>query len=208
MHLILHCWFSTPSFASSIGTTTFSSATAFTSSASHPQALSECEHTLTALGLNVARDAFDDTAGAAEYVVANGLQDTAAIASARAAELYGLEVLADGIQDNQGNMTRFGTSVLSKVLLAFAIRDIGLTKIESRPHRQRPIRMEDEAGNGSGGGGGGGVAGTAKHFEYVFYVDFQASLAEPRAQNALAEVKEFSSFLRVLGSYPMDMTPT
>ncbi|CAL9120323.1 unnamed protein product [Musa acuminata var. zebrina] len=200
---------------------------------SHPHALSECEHTLTALGLNVARDAFDDTAGAAEYVVANGLQDTAAIASARAAELYGLEVLADGIQDDQGNMTRFvmlarepvvpradrpfktsivfvarhreGTSVLSKVLLAFAIRDIGLTKIESRPHRQRPIRMEDEAGNGSGGGG---VAGTAKHFEYVFYVDFQASLAEPRAQNALAEVKEFSSFLRVLGSYPMDMTPT
>ncbi|CAL9099057.1 unnamed protein product [Musa textilis] len=197
---------------------------------SHPQALSQCEHTLTALGLNVARDAFDDTAGAAEYVVANGLQDTAAIASARAAELYGLEVLADGIQDDQGNMTRFvmlarepivpradrpfktsivfvarhreGTSVLSKVLLAFAIRDIGLTKIESRPHRQRPIRKEDEAGSS-----GGGVAGTAKHFEYAFYVDFQASLAEPRAQNALAEVQEFTSFLRVLGSYPMDMTP-
>ncbi|RRT35034.1 hypothetical protein B296_00054800 [Ensete ventricosum] len=51
---------------------------------------------------------------------------------------------------------RVGTSGLFKVLLAFAIRDIGLTKIESR---QRPIRMEDEAG--------GGVAGTAKHFEYA-----------------------------------------
>jgi arogenate/prephenate dehydratase len=41
----------------------------------------------------------------------------------------------------------------------------------------------------------------------MFYVDFQASLAEPRAQNAMAEIQEFTSFLRVLGSYPMDMTP-
>ncbi|CAH2060412.1 unnamed protein product [Thlaspi arvense] len=44
------------------------------------------------------------------------------------------------------------------------------------------------------------------HFEYMFYVDFEASMAEARAQNALSEVQEFTSFLRVLGSYPMDMT--
>ncbi|XP_062225558.1 arogenate dehydratase/prephenate dehydratase 6, chloroplastic-like [Phragmites australis] len=190
---------------------------------SHPQALAQCEHTLTRMGLNVVREAFDDTAGAAEYVAANGLRDTAAIASSRAAELYGMEVLADGIQDDSGNVTRFvmlarepivprtdrpfktsivfahdkeGTSVLFKVLSAFAFRDISLTKIESRPHRHRPIRLVDDAN-----------VGTAKHFEYMFYVDFQASLAEPRAQNALAEVQEFTSFLRVLGSYPMDMTP-
>jgi arogenate/prephenate dehydratase len=190
---------------------------------SHPQALAQCEHTLTAMGLNVVREAFDDTAGAAEYVAANGLRDTAAIASSRAAELYGMEVLADGIQDDSGNVTRFvmlarepivprtdrpfktsivfahdkeGTSVLFKVLSAFAFRDISLTKIESRPHRHRPIRLVDDAN-----------VGTAKHFEYMFYVDFQASLAEPRAQNALAEVQEYTSFLRVLGSYPMDMTP-
>ncbi|CAN6248484.1 unnamed protein product [Urochloa humidicola] len=190
---------------------------------SHPQALAQCEHTLTSMGLNVVREAFDDTAGAAEYVAANGLRDTAAIASSRAAELYGMEVLADGIQDDSGNVTRFvmlarepvvprtdrpfktsivfahdkeGTSVLFKVLSAFAFRDISLTKIESRPHRHRPIRLVDDAN-----------VGTAKHFEYMFYVDFQASLAEPRAQNALAEVQEYTSFLRVLGSYPMDMTP-
>ncbi|CAL5032299.1 unnamed protein product [Urochloa decumbens] len=190
---------------------------------SHPQALAQCEHTLTAMGLNVVREAFDDTAGAAEYVAANGLRDTAAIASSRAAELYGMEVLADGIQDDSGNVTRFvmlarepivprtdrpfktsivfahdkeGTFVLFKVLSAFAFRDISLTKIESRPHRHRPIRLVDDAN-----------VGTAKHFEYMFYVDFQASLAEPRAQNALAEVQEYTSFLRVLGSYPMDMTP-
>ncbi|EHA8588933.1 arogenate dehydratase/prephenate dehydratase 6, chloroplastic [Cocos nucifera] len=190
---------------------------------SHPQALAQCELTLTGMGLNVAREAFDDTAGAAEYVAANGLRDTAAIASARAAELYGLQILADGIQDDSGNVTRFvmlarepiiprtdrpfktsivfahdreGTSVLFKVLSAFAFRDISLTKIESRPHRHRPIRLVDDAN-----------VGTAKHFEYMFYVDFEASMAEVRAQNALAEIQEFTSFLRVLGSYPMDMTP-
>jgi len=189
---------------------------------SHPQALSQCEHTLTKLGLNVAREAVDDTAGAAEFVATNNLRDTAAIASARAAELYGLNILADGIQDDPSNVTRFvmlarepiiprtdrpfktsivfahdkGTSVLFKVLSAFAFRNISLTKIESRPHRNRPIRLVDDAN-----------VGTAKHFEYLFYVDFEASMAEVRAQNALAEVQEFTSFLRVLGSYPMDMTP-
>jgi arogenate/prephenate dehydratase len=131
--------------------------------------------------------------------------------------------LADGIQDDAGNVTRFvmlarepiiprtdrpfktsivfahdceGTSVLFKVLSAFAFRDISLTKIESRPHRHRPIRLVDDAN-----------VGTAKHFEYMFYVDFQASMADVRAQNALSEIQEFTSFLRVLGSYPMDMTP-
>ncbi|KDP34375.1 hypothetical protein JCGZ_11258 [Jatropha curcas] len=189
---------------------------------SHPQALAQCEHTLTKLGLHAAREAVDDTAGAAEYIAANNLRDTAAIASARAAELYGLQILADGIQDDSSNVTRFvmlarepiiprtdrpfktsivfahdkGTSVLFKVLSAFAFRNISLTKIESRPHRNRPIRLVDDAN-----------VGTAKHFEYMFYVDFEASMAEVRAQNALAEVQEFTSFLRVLGSYPMDMTP-
>ncbi|CAL1367063.1 unnamed protein product [Linum trigynum] len=191
---------------------------------SHPQALAQCEHTLTKLGLQAAREAVDDTAGAAEYIAANGLRDTAAIASARAAELYGMQILADGIQDDCGNVTRFvmlarepiiprtdrpfktsivfahdkGMSVLFKVLSAFAFRNINLTKIESRPHRNRPVRL---AGDGASEGG------TAKHFEYLFYVDFEASMAEVRAQNALAEVQEFTSFLRVLGSYPMDMTP-
>jgi arogenate/prephenate dehydratase len=190
---------------------------------SHPQALAQCELTLNAMGLNVAREAFDDTAGAAEHVAAAGLRDTAAIASARAADLYGLQILADGIQDDAGNVTRFvmlarepiiprtdrpfktsivfahdndGTSILFKVLSAFAFRDISLTKIESRPHRHRPIRLVDDAN-----------VGTAKHFEYMFYIDFQASMADVRAQNALAEIQEFTSFLRVLGSYPMDMTP-
>jgi len=190
---------------------------------SHPQALAQCENTLTLMGLNVAREAFDDTAGAAEFVAANNLRDTASIASARAAEIYGMNILADGIQDDVGNVTRFvmlarepviprthrpfktsivfareeGTNVLFKVLSAFAFRNINLTKIESRPQRSKPVRVVDDL-NG----------GTAKHFfEYIFYVDFEASMADPRAQNALAEVQEFTTFLRVLGSYPMDISP-
>lgn len=188
---------------------------------SHPQGLAQCEHTLTKLGLNVAREAVDDTAGAAEFIAANNVRDTAAIASARAAEIYGLEILEDGIQDDASNVTRFvmlarepiiprtdrpfktsivfahekGTCVLFKVLSAFAFRNISLTKIESRPNHNVPIRLVDEAN-----------VGTAKHFEYMFYIDFEASMAETRAQNALAEVQEFTSFLRILGSYPMDMT--
>ncbi|GJV99530.1 hypothetical protein Tco_1554782 [Tanacetum coccineum] len=60
-----------------------------------------------------------------------------------------------------------------------------------RPHsKNRPIRLVDDAN-----------VGTAKHFEYMFYVDFEASMADVRAQNALAEVQEFTSFLRVLGSF-------
>lgn len=189
---------------------------------SHPQALSQCENTLTKLGLTVAREAVDDTAGAAEFIATNNLRDTAAIASARAADLYGLQILANGIQDDSSNVTRFvmlarepiiprtdrpfktsivfahdkGMSVLFKVLSAFAFRNISLTKIESRPHRNQPIRVVD-----------GENSGMAKHFEYLFFVDFEASMADVRAQNALAEVQEFTSFLRVLGSYPIDMTP-
>ncbi|XP_022887804.1 arogenate dehydratase/prephenate dehydratase 6, chloroplastic-like [Olea europaea var. sylvestris] len=185
---------------------------------SHPQALSQCENTLTKLGLKAAREAFEDTAGAAEYIATNNLRDTAAIASSRAAELYGLQILANGIQDDSSNFTRFvvlsrepiiprsdrpfktsiafaqekGTNTLFKVLSSFAFRNINLMKIESRPHRYLPVKVAD---------------GGAKHFEYMFYVDFEASMAEERAQNAMAEVQEFTYFLRVLGSYPMDMTP-
>ncbi|KAH0849712.1 LOW QUALITY PROTEIN: hypothetical protein HID58_096154 [Brassica napus] len=189
---------------------------------SHPQGLAQCERTLTKLGLNVTRKAVENTAVAAEHIAANNLRDTAAIASARAAEIYGLEVLEDGLQDDASNVTRFvmlarepivprtdrpfktsivfahekGTSVLYKVLSAFAARDISLTKIESRPNHNRPIRLVDDAN-----------VGTAKHFEYMFYIDFEASMAETRVQNALSEVRELTSLLRVLGSYPMDMTP-
>nr|XP_043611903.1 arogenate dehydratase 3-like [Erigeron canadensis] len=191
---------------------------------SHPQALAQCELTLTNLGLKVTREAANNTAGAAEHIAKNNLRDTAAISSKRAAQLYGLDILADGIQDDSNNVTRFvmlaresiipridgpfrtsivfahhnGTTVLFKVLSVFAFWNINLTKIESRPHGLRPMNLIDDDKN---------VGTMCKRFEYMFYVDFEASMAETRAQNALADVQEFTSFLRVLGSYPIDMTP-
>ncbi|KAF5200508.1 Arogenate dehydratase/prephenate dehydratase 1 protein [Thalictrum thalictroides] len=181
------------------------------------QALAQCEITLSNLG--VARESVDDTAGAAQFVSSNRLRDTGAIASARAADIYGLNVLAEKIQDDLGNITRFlilarepimprinrpfktsivftleeGPGVLFKALAVFALRDINLTKIESRPQRNRPLRVVDDSNTG-----------TAKYFDYLFYIDFEASLAEHRAQSALGHLQEFATFLRVLGCYPVD----
>lgn len=184
---------------------------------SHPQALAQCEVMLN--NLNVIRVGSPDTAGAAQTVASNGIRDTGAIASARAAKLYGLDMLAENVQDDDENISRFlilarepvipgtdrryktsivfsleeGPGVLFKALAVFALRDINLSKIESRPQLQRPLRVVDDSNQGR-----------AKYFDYLFYIDFEASLAEPRAQFALGHLQEFSSFLRVLGCYPMD----
>ncbi|KAJ4730047.1 Arogenate dehydratase [Melia azedarach] len=186
---------------------------------SHPQALASSDVLLSKLG--VARENVDDTAGAAQYVASNGLRDAGVVASARAAEIYGLNILADRIQDDTDNVTRFlvlardpiiprtdksfktsivftldeGPGVLFKALAVFALREINLTKIESRPQKKKPLRVVDDSNTG-----------TAKYFDYLFYIDFEASMAEPRAQNALGHLQEFATFLRVLGCYPMDTT--
>uniref|UniRef100_A0A5B6YUV9 Arogenate dehydratase n=1 Tax=Davidia involucrata TaxID=16924 RepID=A0A5B6YUV9_DAVIN len=184
---------------------------------SHPQALDQCEMTLNKLG--VVKISADDTAGAAQIVASNGLRDTGAVASAQAAEIYGLDILAERIQDDSDNITRFlilgrepiipgtykphktsivftleeGPGVLFKALAVFALRGINLSKIESRPQKKRPLRVVDDSNKGS-----------AKYFDYLFYIDFEASMAEPRAQNALGHLQEIARFLRVLGCYPMD----
>ncbi|KAK9267698.1 hypothetical protein L1049_010130 [Liquidambar formosana] len=187
---------------------------------SHPQALAQCELTLTNLGLT--RIAHDDTAGAAQIVASEGLRDTGAVASARAAVLYGLDILGEKIQDIHGNVTRFlilarepiisgtdrpyktsivftleeGPGLLFKALAVFALREINLAKIESRPQRKRPLRVVDDSNRGC-----------SKYFDYLFYIDFEASMAEPRAQYALEHLQEYARFIRVLGCYPMDTGP-
>ncbi|KAM3372428.1 hypothetical protein ACQJBY_019351 [Aegilops geniculata] len=190
------------------------------SAMSHPQALAQCEQTLTQLGIEH-REAVDDTAGAAKQIAEENLQDTAAVASSLAAQLYGLDILAENIQDDADNVTRFmmlarepiiprtdkpfktsivfsleeGPGQLFKALAVFALRKINLTKMESRPHKKRPLRVADDNST------------PLKHFDYLFYVDFEASMADPNAQNALSNLKqEFATFLRVLGSYPTDVT--
>ena len=168
---------------------------------SHPQGLAQCEGTLERLGLE--RIPMYDTAGSAKYVREQGIRDGAAIASRRAAEVYGLAILMEGIEDDPENYTRFlalareapppppldvpaKTSLvfaasnvpgsLFKALSVFALRDIDLTKIESRPLKGKP-------------------------FEYYFYLDFSGTLADPRCQKALDHLAEYASYLRILGSY-------
>ncbi|KAL3627468.1 ADP,ATP carrier protein [Castilleja foliolosa] len=184
---------------------------------SHPQALDQCEIFLNKLHLN--RISAVDTAGAAQIVASEGVRETGAIASGRAAEIYGLNILAERIQDDYDNITRFlilarepiipgtnksyktsivftleeGPGVLFKALAVFSMRDINLSKIESRPQRSRPLRVVDDSNSGS-----------ATYFDYLFYIDFEASMAEPRAQYALGHLQEFARFIRVLGCYPMN----
>eukprot|EP00890_Picochlorum_soloecismus_P001792 jgi/Picsp_1/2613/NSC_00843-R1_arogenate prephenate dehydratase len=187
---------------------------------SHPQALAQTEGYVRKMR-GVKREAVDDTAGAAKYIAENDIRDAAAVASKKAAELYGLEILDEGIQDMQDNLTRFvvlsrdpvlagngipedyktsilfsleeGPGVLFKALSVFALRDIDLTKIESRPLRTNPLVLEEED--------------LPKRFNYLFYVDFIGNLNEVKCQNALRHLQEFAPFVRVLGSYPRYKSP-
>lgn len=189
---------------------------------SHPQALAQTEGYTRALG--VIREEVDDTAGAAKTIAENNLTGCAAIASRKAAELYGLNVLDESIQDMMGNITRFvvlsrdpkvsmlsedssnyktsilftleeGPGVLFKALSVFALRDISLTKIESRPLRSSPLVSVDFEDGIKGSSG----------FNYLFYIDFIGSLRDENCQNALRHLEEFAIFVRVLGSYPRDL---
>jgi prephenate dehydratase len=166
---------------------------------SHPQALGQCAAYLR--GLGVKTEAVYDTAGSVKMLKESGMHDTAAIASRRAAEIYGMQILEEGIEDNPENFTRFlaisktgvqpegeaKTSIvftlknqpgaLFKALSVFALRDIDLTKIESRPLQGKP-------------------------WEYLFYIDFIGAVHEETARKALDHLGEYALMLRVLGSYP------
>ena len=166
---------------------------------SHPQALGQCDGHLRGLGVET-RPVYD-TAGSVKMLKDSGQRNTAAIASKRAAEIYGMKILEEGIEDNPENYTRFleiatqprkpegetKTSIvfslksipgaLFKALSVFALRDIDLTKIESRP-----------------------LAGSP--WEYLFYVDFIGALGDESVQRALDHLSEYALMLRTLGSYP------
>ena len=166
---------------------------------SHPQALGQCAAYLR--GHDIKPEQVYDTAGSVKMLKESGALDVAAIASKRAAELYGMQILEEGIEDNPENYTRFlaiqreavlpageaKTSIvftlknvpgaLFKALSVFALRDLDLTKIESRPLQGKP-------------------------WEYLFYIDFIGSMTDDTAKRALDHLGEYALLLRVLGSYP------
>ena len=169
---------------------------------SHPVALDQCRD-LFAKNPRLEPVPFYDTAGSVKHVVAEGLRDAAGIASRRAAEVYAGKILKAGIEDDKKNFTRFflikrgkpraadndcadKTSLafslknipgaLFKALSVFALRDISLSKIESRPMRGRP-------------------------WEYVFFVDLLRGDDED-SRNALRHLSEVSDLVKVLGIYP------
>jgi prephenate dehydratase len=175
---------------------------------SHPVALNQCLD-FFARYPQIERTPFYDTAGSVKMIVEEGLDDSAAIASAVAAEIYGARILRRSIESDRRNFTRFfllrrpefarrhavksgartawKTSLvfstrnvpgaLFKALSAFALRDLSLTKIESRPLRGKP-------------------------WEYLFYLDFLGHVDQPASRNALNHLGEIADTLRVLGCYP------
>jgi|SoiMethySBSTD1v2_1073268.scaffolds.fasta_scaffold564450_1 prephenate dehydratase len=146
-----------------------------------------------------------DTAGAVEIVMNEGASDAAAVATRRAATVYGGEVLAEAIQDHLENYTRFlliappsapdpttqgsdyKTTIVFTVgnmpgalyhsLRPFAERQVDLAKIESRPLRGSP-------------------------FEYLFYLDLIGRADSTSIADALAELRAQAKTVRVLGTYP------
>jgi prephenate dehydratase len=166
---------------------------------SHPQALAQCSRFLESHRMDSAPSY--DTAGSAKMIRERQLRGAAAIAGARAAQVYGLTTLQKNIEDYPENFTRFfvigsndapaggrdKTSVvfgtphtpgsLYRALGELAVRQVNLMKIESRPVRTTP-------------------------WEYHFFVDFSGHRSNPACAEALDALRRATTFLKILGSYP------
>lgn len=170
---------------------------------SHPQALAQCEEYLNRN--NYVAVPWYDTAGSAKDLAATPAEGVGVIASKLSAKRYGLEIVQEGIEDLRNNYTRFFVIGLgdaevrgpSKTSLVFAVpntpgsllqalsefanRSINLTKLESRPRRNRP-------------------------WQYVFYLDFDGHWQDPNAREALIQLLSRAAFVKLLGSYPAATT--
>jgi prephenate dehydratase len=167
---------------------------------SHPVALAQCER-FFGTHPDIKKVTAEDTAGSVQEVIRAGDPAKAAIASRRAAEVYGGVILLEHLEDHPENYTRFlllGTSEetaedadklslvlllahkpgsLCRVLSAFAQRNMNLLKIESRP-----------------------IPGTP--WSYCFYLDLQASLKDQSTTAALNELQNYADSVKILGCYP------
>ena len=167
----------------------------------HAQALAQCQHWLnTHLSGDVPRVAVSSNGEAARLAQLD--EDVAAIASQTAAEIYGLTKIAENIEDEPNNTTRFlvlghqdttpsgkdktslvvsapnHVGMLHRVIEPLTRAGISLTKFESRPSRT-------------------GL------WEYLFFIDIEGHESDGRVQAALAQLRETAAFVKVVGSYPM-----
>ena len=171
---------------------------------SHPQALAQCERFLNRHRWHAVP--WYDTAGSAKELAAEPAPGVAVIASKLAADIYGLNLLAEGIEDLAFNYTRFfvigrgepphaeraksslvfatahAPGALVACLDEFASRQINLTKLESRPRRNRP-------------------------WHYVFYLDFEGHWQDEPCRQALVGLLARAAFVKLLGSYPAAPLP-
>ena len=159
---------------------------------SHPQALAQCQAFLVKHGLEAVTDF--DTAGAAKLLAEEGGAGRAAIASRRAAEVYGLEILAESIEDKDFNYTRFfilgpdeakktGGKHKSSLVLATRhrpgdlvaclqeLQGINMTKLESRPRRDKP-------------------------WSYLFYIDLEGHIEDDAVQRAMTGLMRKAAFVK------------
>jgi len=167
---------------------------------SHPQALAQCRENIRELGLKEVQ--FYDTAGSVKMLKETG-KKAGALASKKAAQYYGLNVLKENMEDTSNNTTRFlvfvkdneewetegkmKTSIvfglkhipgaLYGVLKELSDRNINMTKIESRPTKETK-------------------------WEYVFYIDFEGSFKDEKIKDMLGSLDDKTYFVKVIGSYP------
>jgi prephenate dehydratase len=166
---------------------------------SHPAALEQCQRFLRRMK-TIEKVSFYDTAGSVKYISEHGIKTAAAIASEDAARIYGMRIMRRGIEDEPQNYTRFlalarrglfqrggrktsivfglknEPGVLFKALSVFALRNIDLSKIESRPIRGKP-------------------------WEYLFCLDLQSNIESRDCAHALRHLRELAPYLKILGSY-------
>jgi len=166
---------------------------------SHPQALGQCRKFIQENSLKTIPSY--DTAGSVKIIKDLNKDNISCIASRKAAEIFSVAVIQEGIEDNVNNYTRFlvfskerndktensKTSIifsvkheagaLYQIIKEFYEHKINLTKIESRPNKNTP-------------------------WEYNFYVDFEGHLDDPSIKDMLQQLRDNSTFLKILGSYP------
>jgi prephenate dehydratase len=174
---------------------------------SHPQALAQCRAYLQKKGFKPVPTY--DTAGAAKMIKETKMADSAAIASKRAAELYGMEILDEGIEDRKNNYTRFlvlspkkkksgksdphdGDNQHHKTSIIFSVRHVpgalfgilgefAIRKINLTKIESRPTKETP--------------------WEYNFYVDFEGHLQNKAVHEALLSIKTKTAYVKILGSY-------